>query len=251
MFCSNCGAQIDDNARFCPECGTLTEKKNAETAAQPDPAQSEVIQGHKVTENIYLCPDGVYRWIYEFKMMRNPSILFTIWKIFGGILLGVWAFQAILSLIDGDFTFESLLESTRNLGIVALVLFVIAFIAYVIVAASNGWKYIVLFEMYEDHITHTQMQKQFKKAQALGWLMAMAGLMTGNYTMAGIGINTAVHNSLDSEYAKVKNIKVRRGRHIIYVNETFNKNQVYADGADFDFVLDYISARLPEGTVKK
>ncbi|MBQ3841322.1 MAG: zinc ribbon domain-containing protein [Ruminiclostridium sp.] len=248
MFCSKCGAQIDDNARFCPECGELTGKnKTGAEAAETKPP----IQGQKVTENIYLCPDGVYRWIYEFKMMKNPTVLFTIWKIFGGILLGVWVFQVLLMLIDGDFSVEGLLDSTKNIGIVALVLFVIGYIAYVIVAAQNGWKYIVLFEMDEAGVTHTQMQKQFEKAQALGWLTAMAGILTGNVTAVGIGIGSAVHNTLNSEFDKVKNIKVRRGRHTIYVNELLNKNQVYAEPADFDFVLDYITARLPADTPKK
>lgn len=248
MLCSNCGAQIDDNARFCPECGKITEKSETRTAAAP---AKPTIEGKKVTENIYLCPDGVYRWIYEFKMMKNPTILFTIWKIFGGILAGICVFQAILMLIDGNFTAESLFDSVKNFAIVAIVLFVLAFIAYVIVAAQYGWKYMVLFEMDEDRVTHTQMQKQFEKAQAMGWLTAAAGLLTGSPAMAGAGINSAIHNSMSSEFAKVKNIKVRRVRHTIYVNETLEKNQVYAEPADFDFVLDHITARIPANAAKK
>ena len=40
-----------------------------------------VLKGEKVTENIWLCPDGVYRWTYEFDMRRNPMILFTVLKV--------------------------------------------------------------------------------------------------------------------------------------------------------------------------
>lgn len=256
MFCSNCGTQIDDNARFCPECGAMTGKGKTGADALPytarkNDAPASPIQGQKVTENIYLCPDGVYRWIYEFRMMKNPSILFTLFKIFGGILVGVWAFDLILMLIDGDFNVENFLETSRNIGIIALVMFALTFISYLIVAAMNGWKYIVLFEMDENGVTHTQMQKQFQKAQALGWLTAMAGLMTGNITTMGIGISTAVHSSLSSEFSKVKNIKVRRGRQIIYVNMLFEKNQVYAAPEDFDFVLNYITARIPADAPRK
>ena len=39
------------------------------------------MNGEKVTENVYLCPDGVYRWVYEFPMLKNPAILFTVWRV--------------------------------------------------------------------------------------------------------------------------------------------------------------------------
>lgn len=256
MFCSKCGAQIDDNARFCPECGEITGKSEMGTEAlsgkAPEGTQAKPpVQGQKVTENIYLCPDGVYRWIYEFRMMRNPTILFTIWKIFGGIIIGIWLFDIVLMLFDGDLTVDSILSHSGIFALILLGMAVLSFFAYLIVAAQYGWKYIVLFEMDEHSVTHTQMQKQFEKAQALGWLTAAAGLLTGSPAMAGAGINVAIHNSISSEFGKVKNIKVRRGRHTIYVNEMLEKNQVYAEPADFDFVLDHISARLPAGAARK
>ena len=37
--------------------------------------------------NIKLCPDGKYRWIYEFPMMKNPTILFTLFKVFAIVVL--------------------------------------------------------------------------------------------------------------------------------------------------------------------
>lgn len=245
MFCSSCGAQIEDHVRFCPECGTLTAK-----AAEPPAAQPQM-QGQKVTENIYLCPDGMYRWIYEFAMLKNPTVLFTIWKIFGGIIGGVWLFSQLISLFEGDLNVDSFIGSTGVFAIIAAGALVLSFIAYLIVAAQYGWKYIVLFEMNESGITHTQMQQQFKKAQALGWLTAMAGLLTGNPTTAGAGIISAVHDSIHSDFDKVKNIKVRRSRHTIYVNEMLFKNQAYAAAEDFDFVLNYINERIPTDAARK
>jgi membrane protease subunit (stomatin/prohibitin family) len=35
VYCSNCGAKIDDDAYFCPKCGTKTPKGNAANAAYP------------------------------------------------------------------------------------------------------------------------------------------------------------------------------------------------------------------------
>jgi len=35
VYCSNCGAKIDDEAYFCPKCGTKTPKGKAANAAYP------------------------------------------------------------------------------------------------------------------------------------------------------------------------------------------------------------------------
>ncbi len=35
VYCSNCGAKIDDEAYFCPKCGTKTPKGKAAKAAYP------------------------------------------------------------------------------------------------------------------------------------------------------------------------------------------------------------------------
>jgi len=35
VYCSNCGAQIADDAYFCPKCGTKTDKGKAAKAAYP------------------------------------------------------------------------------------------------------------------------------------------------------------------------------------------------------------------------
>ena len=251
MFCGKCGAQTDDNSRFCPECGAVTGKSEmgpgAVTKSSPKPAKTQPpIQGRKMTENIYLCPDGVYRWVYEFKMMKNPTIFFTILKIFGSIIGGVFLFDLILMLADGDMNVENFFDTVKIFALIFLVLAVIAFVSYIIVAAGYGWKYIVLFEMDENGVKHTQMQKQFEKAQAMGWLIALAGIAAGSPTLAGAGINSAVHNTVSSEFSKVKSIKVLRHRGVIKVNEPLFKNQVYAEKEDLDFVLNYILARIPD-----
>jgi len=75
MYCDNCGHPIPVGIRFCENCGAPVV-----TADTDHQKQDKKIEGHKVTENIFLCPDGKYRWIYEYQMLKNPTILIAIMK---------------------------------------------------------------------------------------------------------------------------------------------------------------------------
>lgn len=200
------------------------------------------MNGEKVTENIYLCPDGVYRWVYEFPMLKNPTILFTVWKV----LLVSCAICLVLVGVPILFTegLGGLLGLPKGIGAGALVLIALSIPAYVILAAMYGWKYVVLFEMDDEKVRHIQMEKQFGKAEALGWLTVMAGLASGNLTAAGSGMLSATKNTSTSYFADVKQVKANRAMHVIRVNQLLNRNQIYAEDADFDFVLQYIQERV-------
>ena len=54
--------------------------------------------------------------------------------------------------------------------------------------------------------------------------------------------------SSSSEFSRVKKVKAVRSRHVIYVNQTLEHDQVYAEDPDFDFVLNYICGHVPETT---
>lgn len=41
-----------------------------------------------VGERVTLYPDGKYRWVCEVNMLKNPSILFDVWKVLG-ISIGI------------------------------------------------------------------------------------------------------------------------------------------------------------------
>ncbi len=209
------------------------------------------LQGQQITKNIWLCPDGVYRWHYAFDMLRNPTVLFTVWKVLGISFGAIYLFTMIVTLIqDGFSDVSKYWAETKPFLILTAVFLVISIIAYCIVAASYGWKYQVLFEMTEEKVTHIQMQKQFEEAQAIGWLTALAGAATGNLSMTGLGIDAAAKDKSVSEFKSVTSVKVRRRRHTIYVNQTLEKNQVYAGDEDFEFVLKYLLDRCTKAKVK-
>lgn len=204
------------------------------------PAGEETaVEGTRVTENIYLGPDGKYRWSYAYDMLKNPVILFTTWKVLGLAALIVALFIAVLGVIEGGIAIPGP-DDMKIIGILILVFFVLSIIAYLIVAASYGWKYMVLFEMDEDGVMFRQMKSQFNKAQALGWIAAVAAAASGRPGMAGAGVLAATRTTMYSNFKSVRKVKANRAMHTIYVNELLGRNQVYAEDADFDFVLHYI-----------
>ena len=202
--------------------------------------------------NIRLCPDGKYRWIYEYRMLQNPTILITVMK---AILLSVGivvCFLALINLIGGDFRYldaEDYLSFVRMFIILLLVMLGLGAVSYLILASVYGWSYQVLFTMDENGVEMRQMKKDYEKTQAIGWLTAAAGLASGNLSRAGAGIMAATRDNQASVFRQVRKVKAVRRRHVIYVNHLLQHNQVYAEDADFDFVLNYICERVPETAV--
>lgn len=202
---------------------------------------------------ITLCPDGKYRWAYEFNLYRNPTILFVLFKIFGAIIgIGFLIFLGInlADMVNGYADAEDLLGVVKGAVIFCVFWFALVTVSYYIYAAMQGGKYCVLFEMDDEGITHRQYVKQVEKAQLVGLINVLAGVAGGNPVQAGIGITSSVNTEMASSFQSVKSIKGYKRRGVIKVNEPLAKNQVYADGADYDFVFSYIAERCPNATVK-
>lgn len=203
--------------------------------------------------NIVKDDEGVYRWVYEFSLFRNPTILFTVLKIFLGILVGLIVFMLILlipDLVEGYADLSDVLSTLRLGGILALVFIGLTVVGYVVYAIMQGGKYCVVFTMYEEGIEHRQLPKQFKKVQVVSGLNILAGLATGNLSQMGMGILTATHDKTTSTFEDVRSIKGSRALRAIKVNEPFAKNQVYVNKEDYDFVFSYIAERCPNAKVK-
>ena len=246
MFCANCGNQLPDDAKFCDACGApvLTDEPVQESSPVVEPVKEEEPKGSKVTENICLGTDGKYHWYYEFKLMKNPTILFVIWKIFFWIFVVMWAFLSIVNSLEGHFNTKDFLDFSKIFLLLLVGIEALVAIAYFLYAAMQGFKYCVMFEMDEETIVHQQMPKQFKKAQAVSLLLILAGMAAKNPGAVGQGMLAGSKTSMVSSFSHVKSIEIFRKRNVIKVNERLNKNQVYAYDADFEFIEDFIKAHV-------
>ena len=197
---------------------------------------------------IRLCPDGKYRWYYEYPMLKNPTVLFTVWKV---LLLAALAPGLVVLFSElGNGFVAAIRQFALVYGITFGGLFVLSCLSYLLLAAIYGFHYIVLFEMDEQGVTHIQQEKQFRKAQAMGWLTALAGAAAGRPGPAGTGVLAATKRQTTSEFRNVSTVIGLKKRNTIKVNQLLSKNQVYVQSADYDFVWDYITSRCTKATVR-
>lgn len=117
-YCTNCGAQYDDGAKFCPTCGATTgetaqsnARQNADyTNPTQQPAQQPVQSDNSKTMAILAV---VFPILFFLPIVTNPKTEFgTFWanqallllllsvvaSITAGIVIGIliWVFQVVL-----------------------------------------------------------------------------------------------------------------------------------------------------------
>lgn len=249
MFCEQCGKEINDDAVYCPKCGTIVTTPSDSQTGRKNTSRENVFSGSSVpvngehgSSNMVLYPDGKYRWIYEMSLFKNPTIFLLILKVFLIVFAIVFAFVFLVQVIDSGFDPDALLGILKVMGFVALGIVVLVTISYLIYAAIMKGKYIVEFTMDEKGILHSQIDEQAKKARGIGNATLLTGVLTGSMSSVGLGLNSQ-RTSMYSEFSSVKNIKSYQKRNLIKLNSFLNKNQVYVAAEDFDFVEEYISSR--------
>lgn len=193
---------------------------------------------------VALCEDGKYRWTYPLDMLKNPSILFVLLKIFG-ILLSIPLLIALISAAANN-DWQKIWDGFIKIWLIVMVVFfVIILISYLIVVWMNGGKYVVNFTMDEKRLIHEQVPVQYDRTRKVGILAALVGIFAKRPVAAGAGALAASRNTSVSVFDKVRRVKPRRGQNLIKVNQSLERNQVYVPDEDFDFVLDFIRKHCP------
>ena len=200
-----------------------------------------------INDDVVLCSDGVYRWIYELPMGKAFFLLFEVWRCLFLAALIVGVFIAVFNLTEGTPLGDSLLFAAETIGIVGGILLVLSLPAYWIVVRANNGKYTVLFELDEATLCHTQIKTE--KAKALDVLTMFAGAAAGSFTATGIGMMNVGGGSLTSHLSRVRKIKSRHAKNYIRVNGLLIRNMVYVKDSDFDFVMDYLVQHCPKAKV--
>lgn len=259
MECLSCHQIIPEDSQFCIYCGS-PQIASSETYQKDVPQEmtlSDLTPEHSgekepfgsIAPGIITGSDGVFRWVYEMSLWKNSTIPKTVAKVvfFASMVPGLLV--TLLTLEQG------IAEAAKVfLGVAGLVLGIMAVLflmAYVVVSVMYGGKYCVAFEMDNKGVKHIHMQKQYKKSQVLSMLTILAGLAAGSPQTAGAGLLAGARNTSYSSFPKVIGIKADPKRNVIYVNESANRNQVYAADEDFEAILEYLSAYCKKAKVSR
>lgn len=193
-------------------------------------------------------PDGIYRWTYRLNLLTNPTILITLLKVMALAGSVPVLLVTALSLFE-----DGLFAAMKAFGIVAsgllILLLVLLIIAYGLMTIIYGGHYQVVFEMDENGILHRQMEKQFKKSQALSILAVFSGLAAGNPQVAGAGLLSSTKRSSYSQFSKVNRVRIIRKRHVIHLVSGLEHNQIYAEDEQFDALVSLITERCKRAQI--
>ena len=194
-------------------------------------------------ERVCLCEDGKYRWTYSLNMYTNPAILLVILKIFGIIWAAALATLLVPPLLRGETS--GMLQDLKIWAIVLAVFFAICLLAYLIVAAMYGGRYVVDFTMDEKGIEHKQTASQAKKARKMASGTFLAGAAAGRPGVMGAGA-LASRTEMTSDFSRVRKVRSFPRLHLIKVDERLSRNQIYVPSEDYAFVLDFIRTHCPQ-----
>lgn len=196
------------------------------------------------SENITMCTDGKYRWVYELNLYKNPTIIKEVGRVMAISFVIVLALIVGFVMIDGIGTFAEKIQYVAELaGILLAILLVITVLGYLLYSCMMGGTYCALFEMDENGICNKAQEKHIKKAELISAITVIAGLAGGRPGVAGTGMLAAARTSMYTRFDSVKELEILPKQHLIRLNEKLSRNQVYAEDEDFAFVADFIRAR--------
>ncbi|WP_296882452.1 zinc-ribbon domain-containing protein [Thomasclavelia sp.] len=123
MFCTNCGKQIPDDARFCPECGAQTEPRaNTASTANQANTYSQQNQGYnnyqQMNRQQNMNVSGAFKW-------GAGAIVWFVILILGCLAsIGIYSQEEFLYMQLVGFN-PNIVKILEGLALVAIVILII------------------------------------------------------------------------------------------------------------------------------
>ena len=219
-FCTQCGASLNENARFCPKCGHATAADNPpsdETSPQSMRWQIEVpllTNRFVMTDVIVGCAATVFLcWLILFLAFAWGSDfrdLGKVWRVSATFALGGAIFLSTISLF------------------VLLVFF--------------GNRHPLEFILDDDGVVMNNISERAKVAHRLAWLVALA---TGRPLMAGPGLIAQSREVVAIPWDEVRRVKTYPALGVIAIRGGLLENiRLYCTHENYPAVLERVSAAL-------
>lgn len=199
----------------------------------------------RVSHDFRLCDDGVYRWVYEYDLWKNHTVILEIEKFFFLACMGIMVIQGLIEIPQKGFI-KALISAAQEAGILLGIMSVLLVISYPIYCLLSNGKYCVLFEMDDKGIMHTRMEKKVKREDLVEWLWTANEILDSRLLSTSLSIATASEASMETVFSEVRKMSVlEKGKTITLVCR-ITRNQVYVPAEKFEFVKKYILERCSE-----
>ena len=165
------------------------------------------------SENITMCTDGKYRWVYELNLYKNPAIIKEVGRVMLISLVIVLVLISGFQIIDGIGTF------------LIVILVVITILGYLLYSYMMGGTYCALFEMDENGVCNKAQEKHIKKAELISAITVIAGLAGGRPGVVGTGMLASARTYMYTSFDSVKELEILPKQHLIRLNGTLDRNQ--------------------------
>ena len=212
-------------------------------------------------ERVTLYEDGVYRWCYVMDMWRNRYMIRLVWKIIVPLLgiplllIGVMGLKNAAYLMQQGIAAEELMFYMRGDmialyvvgGILAGILLLTELIYAVCALAMHGqWR--IRFEMDDSAVALVRNPGTMETLNTLGAVAGILGVIAGKPGEAlRVGGTLAMANNTGtSRFESTRRVKRIRKYDVLDLREWFGTNQIYVPREDYEYVRDFILARVSE-----
>lgn len=211
-------------------------------------ADSSLSSSSSLPEGIFRDENGAYHWIYRMHMLKNPTVLITLIKVWGGIFGALGLIMVLAQLFRGHA--EYIPDTLLLILAICAGLIILSVIVWLIMAAARGGHYIVEHMMDENKVVYLSTPEEKKKVRNPAIASFLLSIAADDIGAAAAGAMLSASERFDSTYTDVKSIRTRRRRDLINVNNTLQKNTIYAAPHQYDFVLNYIVSHCPNAKIK-
>lgn len=188
---------------------------------------------------IDLCPDGKYRWAYNFNLYTNLMYLRRLWRVALRVVVCVWLFVMTVLIASYGFVLNGVLSVSGSILFATAIALACISLVYYIWAAIGGGRYCILFELDDRGIYNIHLPRQYTQTQIQSYIeQFIAGDSDGSQITYAAELSK---KTICSDFRAISGINANEKRRIIKLYGPFAKNKIFTKGADFELVLGTIS----------
>jgi len=218
-------------------------ERNPDHDAMTDPqGEASDPSTEQVSENVMRHGDE-YRWVHDVNLWRDTMLLSILLKIILFAPLVPALLLMVVETLEGS-PVQGLQVSAQAYAIIAGIMLGLFIIAYPLYVLLHGGRYSILFEMDDEGVDHIEMPSRVGRTDLLARVGFMAGLASGNPTVAGSGLLALSRKRMHTPFSRVRKVVVyERKRVIKLIARDLTRNLIYAQTADFDLIRDLVVER--------